>query len=165
MANRQKPVHPSALPLARRLDDRSFTRAGVSDALKLENVQNVTNWLARGVPAGRMQQLARLFGLTLEEYQREAGMLGKSPREKRRAGASVGVTRGAGTSGSLTEDYQALPPMLQEYVRRKTADLRNMYANIPTWLRDTLVAPKDPRQYVAWEREIEALVQKFREDR
>ena len=76
MAHRQKPVHPSALPLARRLDDRSFTRGGVSDALKLDNVQNVTNWLARGVPHSRMPQLARLFGLTVDEYLREAGMLG-----------------------------------------------------------------------------------------
>ena len=46
MAHRKKPVHPSALPLARRLGDRSFTRSGVSESLKLENVQNVTNWLA-----------------------------------------------------------------------------------------------------------------------
>jgi hypothetical protein len=53
--------------------------------------------------------------------------------------------------------------MLQEYIKRKTSDLRSMYDNIPTWLRDTLVAPKDPKQYAAWERNIEELVQKFRE--
>jgi hypothetical protein len=150
MAHRQKPVHQSALPLARRLGDRSFTRAGISDALKLENVQNVTNWLARGVPAGRMPALAQLFGLTVDEYLQEAGMIRRGPRK------SAGVT-------SHMESFSALPPMLQEYIRRKTADLRSMYDNIPSWLRDTLVAPKDPKQYAGWEREIEALVQKFRE--
>jgi len=152
MAHRQKPVHQSALPLARRLGDRSFTRAGISEALKLENVQNVTNWLARGVPAGRMPALARLFGLTVDEYLQEAGMAPKSPRDRKNVAAA-----------SHMENFQSLPPMLQEYIKRKTSDLRSMYDNIPTWLRDTLVAPKDPKQYAAWERNIEELVQKFRE--
>jgi hypothetical protein len=37
-------------------------------------IQNVTNWLRRGIPAKELHRVANWCGLTVEQYRREAGL-------------------------------------------------------------------------------------------
>ncbi len=76
MGNRTRPVHATATPLSRRFEEGALSRKGVAKALGVE-VQNVTNWLARGVPSEKIDDLAELCGITPEQYKVEAGMRAK----------------------------------------------------------------------------------------
>lgn len=150
MAKRKLPIHQSAMPLIKLINEGKFTKSVV--ALKLHVLpQHVTNWLKRGIPAKRLHDVADLCGLSTDEYRREAGL----PTHAR-------GKQGTLDAGPFMQDFEALPPALQVYAARKTAELRTLYEGLPAWLRDKLQPPKDMDQYRAWERDIEALMLKFR---
>ncbi len=73
MATRTTPVHDTALPLLKRINQGLFTKAKVARELNVLP-QHVTNWLARGIPAARLHDVAALCGLSTDAYRREAGL-------------------------------------------------------------------------------------------
>ena len=72
--NRTKAIHPMARPLNDRLNAGTLTRKFIAQELEIESAA-ITNWLARGVSAEQLPKLARLCGVSVEEYLDEAGML------------------------------------------------------------------------------------------
>jgi len=148
MAKRQKPVHQTALPLKQWMDARNKSGVQVAKLLNISMSQTITNWLARGVPAYRIPEVAALCGLTTDEYRIQAGLAPGSVKGKQPT--LLGATHMA--------DFKALPDYLQMYIERQTSDLRKLYETLPAWLRDKLVPPKDAEQYQTWERDIQALM-------
>lgn len=61
--------HDPGAPLRRRVSTRG-ERAALARKLDVRP-QDITNWLARGVPQGRIPDVAHAFGLSEEEYRAE----------------------------------------------------------------------------------------------
>lgn len=150
MRKRTTPVHQSAMPLQKRINDGKFTKSQLAAKLDVRP-QHVTNWLSRGIPSRRIQDVAALCGLNSDDYLREAGIESKhaAPKQQKL------------DSPALLQDFEVLPDGLRTHILRKTRELRDLYEALPVWLRDKLVPPKDPERYREWERDIEALVLKF----
>lgn len=151
MAKRQHAIHQTAMPLNKRFLDGSLTRKKVADLLGI-GVQNVTNWLRRGVPAEKIDEVAAICGLTESEYKSEAGIRVKSVTKPRQADLG---------NSAILDHLDALPVYLQDYLLKKTEELRKRWEKIPAWLREKLAPPKDPASYREWERNIEGLMNKL----
>lgn len=150
MAHRQNEVHRTALPLLQRINAGKFTKAQAARKLGVQQA-NLTNWLSRGIPAGKIPDVAVLCELTTDEYRLEAG-LAKFSKAK----------QGKLASAPHAADFDALPAGLQDYIERKTRELRALHEALPAWLREKFDSPpKDPAQYAVWERDIEGLIAKF----
>lgn len=153
MAKRQNEVHRTALPLLQRINAGKFTRTQVAKKLDVQQ-QHVTNWLRRGIPASRLSDVAALCEISTDEYRLEAGLVKFSKAKQ-----------GKLASAPHTADFDALPAGLQDYIERKTRELRALHEALPAWLREKFDSPpKDPAQYATWERDIEGLIAKFRPD-
>lgn len=138
MAKRLKEVHASAGPLWRCISGGKFTRAQAAKRLGLVDVQNITNWLSRGVPARRLSDVAELCGLSTDEYRAQAG-LRHPPRI---------------TAPALSGQFQSLPDGLRTYIARKISDLHDYAQSLPSFLRSKLEPPPDHEEYVEWEQEL-----------
>ncbi len=149
MSRRETEIHRTAIPLLRRINEGRFTRTEAAKKLDVLQ-QHITNWLRRGVPSARMPDVATLCGLSTDEYRLEAGLLSKGAKPK----------QGKLTTALHIEDFEVLPDGLQDYIIKKTSELRALYEGLPT-IRDKLSPPKDPDQYRAWELDIEVLISKF----
>ena len=144
VAKRKRAVHQSALPLLNFINSGKLTRAEVARKLNLD-VQNVTNWLARGVPAKQLPEVAALCDLSTDEYRAQAG-LGVKTRPDRPKNVMA------------EHGYNALPIYLQQYVVRKIDNLLRTYNAVPIEMRMKLSPPKNPEQYRLWESEIESVL-------
>jgi len=71
MSHRKRPVHQTALPLLACIKAGRFTRAEVASSLGLES-QNVTNWLARGIPANVLEEKKDEIYSNAEKSARES---------------------------------------------------------------------------------------------
>lgn len=139
------------MPLMKRIGEGKFTKAGAAKKLNVLS-QHITNWLRRGIPATRLHDVADLCGLDTDAYRLEAGL----PTARRQP------KQGKLATHALVSDFEALPDGLQTYVSRKASELRRLYEGLPVWLREKMEPPKDPAKYREWERDIEALMFKFR---
>ena len=144
MAKRKRAVHQSAMPLFKFINSGRLTRAEVAKKLNLD-VQNVTNWLARGIPAKQLSDVAALCELSTDQYRAQAG-LGVKTRPNRPEDVMA------------AHGYQALPIFLQQYVLRKIDSLLRTYNAVPNEMRKKLSPPKNPEQYRQWESEIESML-------
>lgn len=149
MAKRKRPVHRTALPLLHCITAGKFTRAQVAEKLGLD-VQNVTNWLARGIPAKELSSVASLCELSTDDYRIQAGLATRGPQRLP-----------AGEDATEVAPFEMLPEFLQIYITRKIAALLHRYESVPIWLRDKLAPPSDPDQYSQWETQIEAVMQRL----
>jgi len=141
MSQRLKEVHGSAGPLWRCISEGKFTRAQAAKKLGLVDVQNITNWLSRGIPARRLSDVADLCGLTTDDYRAQAGL-----RPHRQGSVA--------TTTMVVSQFEALPEGLRKYVTRKIADLNGYADSLPSFLRTKLDPPLDPDEYMKWEQEI-----------
>ena len=78
MANRTREVCDLSLPLLRRINEGKFTKSGAAAMLekllgKPVRPQDITNWLARGIPPARIPAVARICGISTDQYYSEAG--------------------------------------------------------------------------------------------
>ncbi|MBE0615224.1 MAG: hypothetical protein IH604_16245 [Burkholderiales bacterium] len=144
MAKRKRAVHQSAMPLLNCINSGRLTRAEVAKKLNLD-VQNVTNWLARGIPAKQLPEVAALCDLSTDEYRAQAG-LGVKTRPDRPENVMA------------AHGYHSLPIFLQQYVLRKIDSLLRTYNAVPVEMRKKLSPPKNPEQYRQWESEIESVL-------
>ena len=143
---RKTPIHPSALPLADALEAHAFTRQEVAVHFKMD-VQNVTNWIARGIPGRRITDVAEFCGMTTDEYRFKAGLTKKKPA--------------ATAKRSAVDLNDGLPDFLSNYLRRKIAKMRAQYAATPAWLLTKLAPPAGETEYRDWESHIETLMANF----
>lgn len=66
-------------------------------------------------------------------------------------------------SVKLLEDFEELPPAIQEHISQKTAELRELIDAVPETLRPLISAPpRDPERYREWEQMIKALIAEMR---
>jgi len=114
-----------------------------------ESDQSLSNWRRRGIPPAKVGRIAAELGMTYEQYMREAGQpLSVANQES----AQYSIGRDA-----LLDDYDHLPPWLQEHIARKTRELREYADALPLFLRESMSAPPtDPEAYRLWERNMEA---------
>ncbi len=145
MSNRQKPIHPTAAPLADCLKAHTFTRGEIAAHFGMD-VQNVTNWCARGVPSKRMTEVAEFCGMTTDEYRFKAGLTKVKPPTHKHA---------------VVDLSDGLPECLQNYLRHKIVVMRNQYQTTPEWLRKKLDPPADEAEYQEWEASVEQLLASF----
>lgn len=92
MATRSTPVHDTALPLLRRINDGRFTKAEAARSLGVLP-QHITNWLARGIPAAQLHRVAALCKLTTDQYRAEAGLPVNEMAQRQTAGLTPDETR------------------------------------------------------------------------
>ena len=143
MANRKKPIHPTAEPLFRLIREGRFTRAQAAEILGC-SVQNITNMQSRGIPPNRVSDVASLCGMATDDYRLQAGLI---PGAKPTVLASTAL-----------QEFNLLPGFLQAYLQRKVSALLVRYNKIPLKLRKRLLPPSDVDQLRLWETEIENLV-------
>ena len=137
----------SADPLFTRLRERKGGAAAFARALNVSD-QVLSNWKRRGIPAGELYRVAHALGITAEEYLAEAG----KPVAAREVAAQYTIGR-----TTLLQDFDRLPPWLQEYIVRKTGELRRYVEALPAFVRDGMKGPpSDAEGYRSWERDIMA---------
>jgi hypothetical protein len=146
VAKRKRAVHQSAMPLLNCINSGRLTRAEVAKKLNLD-VQNVTNWLARGIPAKQLPDVAALCELSTDEYRAQAGL-----------GVKVKTRPNRPEDVMAAHGYHALPTFLQQYILRKIERLLRTYNAVPIVMRKKLSPPKNPDQYRQWESEIESVL-------
>lgn len=67
-------------------------------------------------------------------------------------------------TGTLLQDFEALPPLLQEYISRKARELRKLIDGIKPEYRLLISSPpQDPEFYREWERGILALFEELKQ--
>jgi hypothetical protein len=137
MKERKRVIHPSAVPLLACIDSGKFTRKEVARRLGLANQANVTNWLARGIPARQIPEVAQLCGLSSEEYLARAGMTRTHPSGK------VSTT-------ALMADFEPLPEGVKRYLLRHASDLRSYCESLPQFLLDSIAPPESPEGFSEW---------------
>ncbi len=152
MANRQKPVHRSALPVLVWIRGQKK----MTEADFCANVLNIshgrwTNWKARGVPSSQHAAVARSIGKDIGEYLAEIGKLPPQDPKKLKVSGQKWIA-----------DFNELPDFLQAIMSKKISELRKHWEELPPWFKDKLTPPKDPIQYRQWELEIEDLILKFK---
>lgn len=152
-SKRNATVHDSLLPVLAWIRKQKMSEADFATKELGISHGRFTNWKRRGVPQGELSRVAAKIGKSTDQYLAEIGRpTGKGSRQ------------GKLETATLIEDFEALPDFLQTYVARKTTALRALYDGFPDWFRKKLAPPKDPAQYKAWEREIEALMSQFGRD-
>jgi len=139
-------IHKSALPLLRRINDGTLTRADVSAHFGFP--VNVSNWLVRGISAKRLPEVAAACGLTTEEYLAEAGMAG-----------DLALSRDLiAPDTPIAHDFNQLPPDLQRYLADKISDTVRNYKAIPKGMRLEPAPPRNSPQYAQWAANVEGLL-------
>ena len=141
MANRKKDVYKTAIPLYQLIEQGSLTRASIVKSLAVSN-QTITNWLARGVPAARLTEVAEVCGMNTDEYRYNAGMSSRLP---------VG-------GKSLSIGIEGLPKFMRAYLQAKAEDMLRHYQSVPEWIRARLEPPADPKHYELWREGLEVLL-------
>lgn len=74
-----------------------------------------------------------------------------------------GAVQGSIGAAKLVQDFETLPPLLQDYVAKIASELRERIEKIPEAYRSAISAPPehDPVRYREWERGIVALAFQF----
>lgn len=116
--------------------------------LKLSISQaTLSNWLKRGVPKGRVAEVADALSMTTERYYFEAG----------RPLAGTGRKQGQLDTPMLVSDFEALPGGLRAVISNKARELRELLDSVPENLKPLFSStpPTDPDSYRQWEASIE----------
>lgn len=74
MAYRQRPVHDTAIPLQNWMLENRKKGVDVARQLNISQSQTITNWLARGIPAYKIPDVAKLCGFSTDQYLSLVGL-------------------------------------------------------------------------------------------
>lgn len=142
MSSRERTIHPSAQILYEALGAGHLTRADVMRVLGLASRQNVTNWLSHGIPARHIPDVAKLCGMSTDEYRARSGIGG--------AAGALPFPPIHREHEQLVANFDALPRGLQVYFLRKIKEARKFAAGLPAFLLEDV--PDDDARLRAWER-------------
>jgi transcriptional regulator with XRE-family HTH domain len=139
----------SAVPLFSRLKKKLNLKPAEFAKKINESDQAVSNWRHRGIPQAKVYKVAMALGMSYEEYMREAGQPVPVLDQER---AQYTIERQA-----LLDDYDHLPPWLQEHIARMARELRAYADALPQFVREGMASPPtDAEAYRQWVRNIEA---------
>jgi hypothetical protein len=143
MTDREREIHPSAQPLWDALEARRCTRIDVMRQLRLNSRQVVSNWLRDGVPPRHISGVARVCGISPEEYRDRAGLTSTDD--------GVMILPANRQIEQLVANFQALPPSLQDYVLRRVKEARKYVTSQPEFLHERMGPPPEPDKLREWE--------------
>jgi hypothetical protein len=152
MTNPEREIHPSARPLWDALEARRFTRVDVVRQLRLNSRQVVSGWLANGVPDRHIFSIARMCGLSPNEYRSRCGLTS--------ADDGVMILPASREIEQLVANYQALPPAMQVYVLRRIKEARQYLGSLPDFLQEGAGPPAAPDKLREWEKGFLAAMEK-----
>lgn len=153
MRKKKKPVAtvPSA-PLFAYLAAEGVTPSEFARKMN-STPQVLTNWKTRGnIPLTALPEVVDVMGITQDGYMLLVQAKTRPPKQ-----ATFERT-------ALLSDYDALPDGLREVVARKASELRKFIEALDPIYRDAFRnAPTDPEKNRAWEKEVEAAMEKLKQ--
>jgi hypothetical protein len=141
--DREREIHPSARPLWDAFQAGPLTRVDVMRQLRLNSRQVVSNWLRDGIPSRHIAGVARVCGISPEEYRARAGL--------ESADDGVMILPARRDIEQLVGNYQALPPAMQAYVLRRIKEARQYLGSLPEFLHEGAGPPAAPDKLREWE--------------
>lgn len=107
MKERRTPPPTLAAPLKKHLGDQRGAKAALCEKLDISQAV-LTNWLRRGVPRGRLPEVAEYMGISTDDYLEQAGERKARKEGKVREDLSQTDTD-LGLLADLTKKWNSLP--------------------------------------------------------